>query len=605
MLAITLLGEAYVTPYSFENYSALVPLPNDFTNGTTLLRLPSKLMFAIKTNPPPPVLVEATKRYTDIIFAWGAPTVSTTTEPTLTSVDISVDDPDDTFATLQLGMDESYSLQVPATSNGTALLHASTVWGALRGLETLAQMIEYHPPHAIRSEPHPGEYTLAWAPWRIEDYPRFQHRGIMFDTARHFLQVSTLLRQLDAMAAAKLNTMHLHLTDSQSVPIVSKSFPELAAKGAFGPAMIYSQQDMRKVVDYARYRGIRVVPEWDMPGHSDAWARGAPPGVLISCGSLTPLGQFQFDPTSEAAYAFLDTFFGDMDEVFPDKVWHLGGDEVTPSCLNQSATVQAYLRRNPSIHLDDLIPMFYTRTHQIAAKHGRAVTTWNDAFASIYMKADQSKCSGYNASSDPFGPGGNESCVSQEPLHQSVNASLPSDAIVQAWNSGCFVEYAMLSPVQKFRSILSTGYYMNSGGTPNERWEVWYDPDPSCVAPSACVYYLPEEQQQALLGVEMCLWGEEEDDFTIDKQLWLRASIVGERIWSTNATITAASDAGADWTNPDINSRMIKHRCRLMQRGIHPEAYVTGILPFESKWQQCGGWLPQSQTQERAVEARS
>ena len=289
------------------------------------------------------MLVEATKRYTDIIFAWGAPTGSTVTEPSLTSVEIIVDNPDDTFATLQLGMDESYSLSVPATSNGTAQLHAPTVWGALRGLETLAQMIEYHPPNAFRNEPHPGEYTLAWAPWQIDDYPRFQHRGIMFDTARHYLKVSTLFRQLDAMAAAKLNTMHIHLTDSTSVPIVSKSFPELAAKGAFGPAMLYSPDDMRQVVEYARHRGIRVVPEWDMPGHSDAWAGGAPPGVMVSCGSIQPLGQFLFDPTSEATYEFLDTFFSDMDEIFPDKIWHLGGDEVGPGCFNQSTAVQAYL----------------------------------------------------------------------------------------------------------------------------------------------------------------------------------------------------------------------------------------------------------------------
>ena len=221
------------------------------------------------------------------------------------------------------------------------------------------------------------------------------------------------------------------------------------------------------------------------------------------------------------------------------------------------------------------------------------------------MKANQSGCAGYNASSDPFGPGGSKSCVSQEPLHQSVNASLPTDAIVQAWNSGCFVEYAQLSPVHKFRSILSTGYYLNSGGTPNEQWEAWYDPDPSCQAENACVYLLPEEQQGSFLGVEMCLWGEEEDDYTIDKQLWLRASLVGERIWSTNATIAAASDAVATWENPDISMRMIKHRCRLMQRGIHPEAYASLIVPFESKWQQCMGWLPPSQAQELSVEAWS
>ena len=106
------------------------------------------------------------------------------------------------------------------------------------------------------------------------------------------------------------------------------------------------------------------------------------------------------------------------------------------------------------------------------------------------------------------------------------------------------------------------------------------------------MYDLPPEQQEALLGVEACLWGEEQDDFTIDNQLWLRLSLLGERLWSTNATIAAHQDTDADYENPDLNTRMVKHRCRLLQRGVHAQPYNTQAVPDRSRWQQCETWLP-------------
>ena len=185
--------------YAFDDYTNLLPLPNHHTNGTTLLTLPAKLTWTWSgSGAQPEVLAAATRRYDAIIFAWGAPTVQPPSGAAiLKQVDIKVDNPDDSFKTLQLGMDESYTLDVPTT--GTATIHAPTVWGALRALETLAQMIEYHPegtPMGAQGNTmgmpwgsqvdarHQKEYTLAWAPWHVADAPRFAHRGIMLDTAR-------------------------------------------------------------------------------------------------------------------------------------------------------------------------------------------------------------------------------------------------------------------------------------------------------------------------------------------------------------------------------------------------------------------------------------
>ena len=142
LAAVARAGDAH---YAYDDYTNLLPLPNHHTNGTTLLLLPAKLNWTWSgPGAEPGVLAAATRRYDSIIFAWGAPTVQPPRGAAcLEQVDIRVDDPDDSFATLQLGMDESYTMEVPTT--GTTTIRAPTVWGALRALETLAQMIEYHP----------------------------------------------------------------------------------------------------------------------------------------------------------------------------------------------------------------------------------------------------------------------------------------------------------------------------------------------------------------------------------------------------------------------------------------------------------------------------
>jgi hexosaminidase len=616
VFAVLLVSSAASDPtYSFDDYTSTLPLPNGpTTNGTTMLFLPTKLIWTIKQTPAPKVLVAATQRYSDIIFAWGMPAGPPSSGATLTNVDISVDEADDSFLTLQLGMDESYTLDVPL--NGTASIRAPTVWGALRALETLSQMIEYHPV----GDRHQGEYTMAWAPWHVADSPRFPHRGIMLDTARHFFTVPGILRQFDAMAAAKMNTLHWHITDGNAVPIESKIFPELAKKGAYAESMIYSQEQVKTIVDYARHRGIRVVPEFDMPGHATAWALGAPAGVTVNCSHKDSQGNWfsMFDATSEAAYTFLDSFLGEMAALFPDKVVHLGGDEVQISCYNQSASVQAWLAKHPSVGLNDLVPMFSTRAAKIAAKHGKSSMNWEETFESIYLKANHStdpNCHGYNNSKNETGPGGAKSCVAPAPRHQNVNASLPADAIVQAWGHAENVEMAQLSST-KFRSVSSMGYYF-SAAAGDSTWEYVYNTDPACMYPGMCLYDLPVEAQKGFLGIDACIWSEHEDEFTIDRY-WFLLSVLGERLWTHNATIAAHGDeyppgqickatnktgcchnpmtsyspGCANYLNPSINSRMLKHRCRLMQRGFRPQNYETDILPFQDKWMQCGSWLP-------------
>ena len=448
-----------------------------------------------------------------------------------------------------------------------------------------------------------------------------------------------------------MNTMHWHITDGNSVPIESKLFPDLNKKGAYNPVtMIYTQEQIKGVVDYARHRGIRVVPEFDMPAHANAWVLGAPAGAMLLCPKEGGFGNTTgfdtqgnpdayFDATSEEAYSFIDSFIGEMAGLFPDKVLHLGGDEDGPTCYNQSASVQKWLAAHPGIVVDDLIPYFWTRVHKIAAKHGKSVMNWEEAFGAIYLKGGTDVCTqgppgsaavtnckggpgctGFNhTGGNESAPGGSKSCIAATPRHQAVNASLPPDAIVHAWgNAGNVLTAQLTTP--KFRSVSSMGYYF-SANAGLSTWEYVYNTDPACIYNGMCVYDLPLEDQKAFLGVEAAIWSEHEDENTFDKY-WTNMALLGERLWSQNKTILAHGDtyppnyickqenatkpgccknkcptcshsAGcANYENPSVNSRMLKHRCRLEQRGFRPMQYSTDILPFQSKWNQCAGWLP-------------
>src|SRR5260370_24265956 len=158
-----------------------------------------------------------------------------------------------------LGEDESYTLDV--TGEG-ALLKAPTRAGALHGLETFGQLVTL------------TQDGFEVAATHIEDRPRFSWRGLMLASARHWVPLELVRRNLDSMAALKLNVFHWHLSEDQGFRVESKRFPKLQQEGSDG--LFYTQDEIRGVVTYARDRGIRVVPEFDIPGHTTAWLVGYP-----------------------------------------------------------------------------------------------------------------------------------------------------------------------------------------------------------------------------------------------------------------------------------------------------------------------------------------
>ena len=196
-------------------------------------------------------------------------------------------------------------------------IEAATPLGALHGMETLLQL----------TQATPSGYVIPSV--TIDDSPRFRWRGLMIDCGRHFEPIDVLKRNLDAMAAVKLNVFHWHLTEDQGFRIESKRFPRLTEQGSDG--LFYTQDQARDLVEYARLRGIRVVPEFEMPGHSTAWLVAYPE---LSSGTRPTairrefgVSDFVLDPTREETYTFLESFLSEMVAIFPDRYIHIGGDE--------------------------------------------------------------------------------------------------------------------------------------------------------------------------------------------------------------------------------------------------------------------------------------
>src|SRR3984957_8858221 len=363
--------------------------------------------------------------------------------------------------------DESYSLEI---SSSGAHLKAATVVGAMHGLATLEQL--------IRSDAT-GTFIPAVS---IHDTPRFRWRGLMIDCGRHFIPVDVLKRTLDGMASVKLNVFHWHLSEDQGFRIESKAFPRLTEFGSDG--LFYTQEQAREIVAYARDRGIRVVPEFDMPGHTSAWFVGYPdlasaPGpfqIERKFGVFDPV----MDPTRENTYKFLNAFIGEMAAIFPDHFFHIGGDENNGVEWKRNPRIQSFMREHNLKDTAGLQNYFNQRLLKLLEKHGKHMIGWDEI----------------------------------------LTPDLPKDVMVQSWRG-----FDSLSAGAKngYTGILSAGYYLNLMSPAETHYAV--DPLPDNTDLSA-------EQQARILGGEACMWEEQTSALDIDSRLWPRTAAIAERLWS-------------------------------------------------------------------------
>ncbi|HEX8188348.1 MAG TPA: family 20 glycosylhydrolase [Pyrinomonadaceae bacterium] len=366
-----------------------------------------------------------------------------------------------------LGEDESYALEV---SERQTFINAPTVVGVLRGLETFLQLL---------SADASGYYIPEV---RVRDRPRFPWRGLLVDVGRHFEPVEVIKRNLDGMAAVKLNVLHWHLTEDQGFRVESRLFPKLHQLGSDG--LFYTQEEVREVVAYAGARGIRVVPEFDVPGHSTSWFAGHPE-LASAPGPYRPERRFgvfdaAMDPTREETYKFLDRFLGEMAALFPDAYMHVGGDEVTGKHWRLNPQIQAFMAKNGLKDKQALQAHFNRRVSLILQKHGKRMVGWD------------------------------------EMLHPD----LPKETVIQSWRGPkSLAEGAR----QGYSGILSNGFYLDYLLPAAEHY--LNDPLPEGSG-------LGEAEAARVLGGEACMWAEYVGPENIDSRVWPRLAAIAERLWS-------------------------------------------------------------------------
>ncbi|HEY2971653.1 MAG TPA: family 20 glycosylhydrolase, partial [Pyrinomonadaceae bacterium] len=372
--------------------------------------------------------------------------------------------------------DESYSLEV---SDRQAVLKAPTTVGVLRGLETFLQLID---------SDRDGYFVPAV---QIQDRPRFPWRGLLIDVARHFQPMEVLKRNLDAMAAVKLNVLHWHLTEDQGFRIESKKFPRLHQLGSDG--LFYTQDQAREIIAYARERGIRVVPEFDIPGHATSWlvaypelgsARG-PYTIERKSGIFEPV----LDPTREEVYKFLDKFLGEMAALFPDAYLHIGGDENEGKQWDRNPQIQAFMKSKGIKDNHALQTYFNKRLLQILSKHGKTMMGWDEIF----------------------------------------HPELPQEVVIQSWRGPA----ALAEAAKKgYKGVLSAGYYIDLIFPTSKHYAV--DPIPADSTLTAA-------EAALVLGGEATMWSEWVSPDTIDSRIWPRTAAIAERLWSPR-TVTDLDD---------------------------------------------------------------
>ncbi len=368
---------------------------------------------------------------------------------------------------VQLGEDESYELVVAPDK---IELSCITDLGGLRGLETLLQLLQ------ADAE---GYYFPAVT---IRDQPRFPWRGLMIDVCRHWMPMEVIKRNLDGMAAVKMNVLHLHLTEDQGFRIESKIYPKLHQMGSDGN--YYTQEQIREIIAYADARGIRVIPEFDMPGHATAWFVGHPelasaPGpytIERRWGIMDPT----MDPSKESTYAFLDKFLGEMARLFPDPYLHIGGDENNGKHWNANPAIQAFMKKNNIADNHALQAYFNRRILNILTKHGKKMVGWDEI----------------------------------------LHPDMPRTIMIQSWRGAKFL---VESARQGYQGILSNGYYIDL--IQPASFHYLNDPIPPDSA-------LTDAEQARIMGGEATSWAELVTPETVDSRIWPRTAAIAERLWS-------------------------------------------------------------------------
>ena len=287
------------------------------------------------------------------------------------------------------------------------------------------------------------------------------------------------------MAALKLNVLHWHLTEDQGFRVESKKFPKLHQMGSDG--QFYTQEQIKEIIEYARQRGIRVVPEFDIPGHATSWLVGHPelgsaPGpytIERRAGIFEPA----LDPTREDVYKFLDTFLSEMASLFPDAYMHIGGDENEGKQWDRNPKIQAFMKEKGIKDNHALQAYFNLRLLKILEKNNKKMIGWDEI----------------------------------------LQPEIPTNTVIHSWRG----TQALADAARKgYDGILSNGYYIDLSFPAWQHYAM--DPIPADST-------LSEKERKHILGGEATMWAEWVSPDTIDSRIWPRTAAIAERLWSPSS----------------------------------------------------------------------
>ena len=461
LLSISLGGEMYPA------YQNLMPVPDSVAVGKGKFRLTENFYIAVQGARTPRALKGATRMLDRLRGRTGLfiaqPIVTEDANPDSAQMVLKIN----RAGKLNLGEREDYLLEI---SDNAILLQAETDIGALRGLETFLQLLDA------------DDQGYFFQQVTIKDSPRFPWRGLLIDACRHFMPVEVIKRNLDGMAAVKLNVLHWHLSEDQGFRVECKTFPLLHEKASDGK--YYTQAQIKEIIDYASDRGIRVVPEFDLPGHATSWLTAYPqyasaPGpyhLQREWGVFDPT----FNPTKEETYQFLDRFFAEMSALFPDDYMHIGGDENNGKQWSANPQIQQFMKEHNIKDNHALQAYFNNRLLKILTKYHKKLVGWDEI----------------------------------------LHPDMPTNIVIQSWRG----RDAMIKAAQQgYQTILSNGYYIDLI-QPTD-FHYLNDPAPADLP-------LTPEQKKKIIGGEATMWSELVSPETIDSRIWPRTAAITERLWS-------------------------------------------------------------------------
>ncbi|CAJ0838021.1 8977_t:CDS:10 [Entrophospora sp. SA101] len=355
---------------------------------------------------------------------------------------------------------------------------------------------------------------IPFAPHEIKDYPKYKHRGLLLDTSRNYYPVKDILKIIETMSWNKFNVFHWHIVDATSWPYVSKEFPELSEKGAYdSKTMIYTNQDIKNIINFGQKRGVRIIPEFDMPGHTFSVSYSKP--ELIVCPNKQPNWDLysasppsgQLNPVIPETYQFVEKLVTEITSLFTDKFYHSGGDEININCWMSDESISDYIANNPGTTGDTLIEKFYNELHNVVRKQGKTPMIWEEAIVNHKLK-------------------------------------LPSDVVVQVWTNAKHV-----------KKVVNQGYRVVTGSS-----DYWY------LDCGHGAWGLTPEESKFVIGGEVLLWSEQSDSMNYENYLWPRSSSAAEVLWSGNFDMN-----GQARDLKDALPRLNDWRFRMVLRGTRAD----------------------------------